>query len=67
MCSYTSLLLNFIVSVATPARKRWTSDEEEALRKAVQKFGPGNWKDIKEFEPMLVNRSTVQIKDKVSL
>ncbi|MCO5604480.1 hypothetical protein L7F22_058646 [Adiantum nelumboides] len=52
---------------ATPARRRWTQDEEEALKRALQKFGPGNWKEIKEFEPLLVNRSTVQIKDKYRL
>ncbi|MCO5569873.1 hypothetical protein L7F22_023587 [Adiantum nelumboides] len=52
---------------ATPARRRWTQDEEDALKRALQKFGPGNWKEIKEFEPLLVNRSTVQIKDKYRL
>ena len=46
-------------------RRRWSSDEEEALRRGVKKVGPGNWKEIKESEPMLINRSTVQIKDKV--
>jgi hypothetical protein len=32
---------------------------------ALQRFGPGCWKEIKENEPALANRSTVQIKDKV--
>ena len=52
-------------SAGTPARRRWSVEEEDALRRAVNKFGPGNWKEIKEYEPALVNRSTVQIKDKV--
>ena len=52
-------------SKGSTIRRRWSSDEEEALRRAVQKVGPGNWKEIKELEPMLINRSTVQIKDKV--
>ncbi|KAJ7517096.1 hypothetical protein O6H91_21G010600 [Diphasiastrum complanatum] len=52
---------------ATPARRRWSLEEEEALRRAIQKIGPGNWKEIKESEPALVKRSTVQIKDKYRL
>lgn len=48
----------------TPSRKRWTVEEEEALRRAIHRFGPGNWKEIKEHEPVFRNRSTVQIKDK---
>ncbi|KAI5076040.1 hypothetical protein GOP47_0008105 [Adiantum capillus-veneris] len=52
---------------ATPARRRWTDDEEDALKRALQKFGPGHWKEIKEYEPLLVNRSTIQIKDKYRL
>eukprot|EP01018_Ginkgo_biloba_P026442 Gb_23424 [translate_table: standard] len=51
----------------TPGRKRWTIEEEEALRRALQRFGPGNWKEIKEYEPLFRNRSTVQIKDKYRL
>jgi hypothetical protein len=49
----------------TPARRRWSAEEEDALRRALQRFGPGCWKEIKENEPALANRSTVQIKDKV--
>lgn len=52
------------VPSGTPSRKRWTVEEEEALRRAIHKFGPGNWKEIKEHEPVFRNRSTVQIKDK---
>ncbi|GLJ55852.1 hypothetical protein SUGI_1199280 [Cryptomeria japonica] len=51
----------------TPGRRRWTVEEEDALRQAVRRFGPGNWKEIKENEPLFRNRSTVQIKDKYRL
>ncbi|KAH9567713.1 hypothetical protein CY35_03G039400 [Sphagnum magellanicum] len=51
----------------TPARRRWSAEEEDALRRALQRFGPGCWKEIKENEPALANRSTVQIKDKFRL
>jgi hypothetical protein len=47
------------------ARRRWSAEEEEALRRAVNLFGSGSWKEIKESEPALANRSTVQLKEKV--
>lgn len=49
----------------TEAKGRWSSEEEEALRRAVNKFGSGSWKEIKENEPTLSNRSIFQLKDKV--
>ncbi|KAH9317231.1 hypothetical protein KI387_019000, partial [Taxus chinensis] len=55
------------VAPGTPGRRRWTVEEEEALRRAIQRFGPGNWKEIKENEPLFRNKSTVQIKDKYRL
>jgi hypothetical protein len=52
-------------SAGTLAKRRWSVEEEDALKRALNKFGPGNWKEIKEYEHALTNRSTVQIKDKV--
>ncbi|CAI9757688.1 unnamed protein product [Fraxinus pennsylvanica] len=46
---------------------KWTSEEEEAIKAAVAKFGTGQWKNIlkdPEFAPRLANRSNVQLKDK---
>ena len=40
-------------------------EEEEALRRAIKKFGPGCWKEIKESESILASLSTSQIKHKV--
>ena len=65
MNSRTLCLFPVAPIAGTPARRRWSVEEEDALRRAVNKFGPGNWKEIKEYEPALANRSTVQIKDKV--
>ncbi|XP_002973051.2 uncharacterized protein LOC9637498 [Selaginella moellendorffii] len=45
-------------------QKDWTISEEDALLRGYQKFGFGNWKAIKESEPLLTNRSLVQIRDK---
>ncbi|KAL5572439.1 hypothetical protein UlMin_022036 [Ulmus minor] len=48
-------------------KQKWTSDEEEALRAGVAKHGTGKWKDIQrdpEFNPFLVNRSNIDLKDK---
>lgn len=45
-------------------RTKFTSDEEDAIRDGVKRFGVGNWKHIKNNDPRLVDRTTVQIKDK---
>mmetsp|Transcript_19086 Transcript_19086/g.41282 ORF Transcript_19086/g.41282 Transcript_19086/m.41282 type:complete len:536 (+) Transcript_19086:71-1678(+) len=45
-------------------RKRFSQNEKEAVRKGVEQFGPGQWKQIKEAHlPLLHARTTVQIKD----
>lgn len=45
-------------------RQRWSLEEEDGLRRGLQKYGPGSWKEIKELEPVLVNRTPAQIKEK---
>ena len=45
-------------------RTKFTTDEEDAIRDGVKRFGVGNWKHIKNNDPRLVDRTTVQIKDK---
>jgi hypothetical protein len=52
-------------ALGTAVRRRWSAEEEESLKRSLQRFGPGCWKEIKENEPALANRSTAQIKDKV--
>lgn len=45
--------------------KRWTSLEEDTLRKAVAKCGKGNWKLIMNSYPeIFVERNEVDLKDK---
>jgi hypothetical protein len=42
----------------------WTEEEKEAVKKGVESFGVGRWKDIKlRFGSLLRNRTSVQIKD----
>ena len=42
--------------------RRWSTEEEEALRRAVTRFGSVScWKEIKENEPALANRSLLQL------
>ncbi|CAK9219597.1 unnamed protein product [Sphagnum troendelagicum] len=48
----------------TLLRRIWSVEEEDALKRAVQRFGTGSWKEIKESEPSLMNRSIVQIREK---
>lgn len=46
---------------------KWTSEEKEAIKEGVAKYGTGQWKIIlndPEFAPRLANRSNVQLKDK---
>ncbi|CAD5169356.1 unnamed protein product [Musa acuminata subsp. malaccensis] len=46
-------------------RKRWSSLEEETLRKAVRKHGVGNWKFILScFSKIFEDRTEVDLKDK---
>lgn len=50
----------------TPSKRLWSVEEEEAVKRGVSKFGPGSWKEIKEDDITLANRSVAQIKEKVS-
>jgi hypothetical protein len=52
-------------SGTTLVRRIWSGEEEDALKRAVQRFGAGSWKEIKDSEPSLMNRSIVQIREKV--
>jgi len=46
-------------------RKRFTKEEDDAIMKGIERFGPGQWANIKSHHPMeLKDRSTVQIKDR---
>ncbi|KAG0621493.1 hypothetical protein M758_3G024700 [Ceratodon purpureus] len=51
----------------SPPKRHWSAEEEEAVRRGVSKFGPGSWKEIKEDDSALANRSAVQIKEKFRL
>ncbi|KAK9904272.1 hypothetical protein WJX75_008209 [Coccomyxa subellipsoidea] len=45
----------------------WTAEEEEALRKGVQKHGIGSWEIIRQdanYRHLLADRTGVQLKDK---
>uniref|UniRef100_A0A453QY25 Uncharacterized protein n=1 Tax=Aegilops tauschii subsp. strangulata TaxID=200361 RepID=A0A453QY25_AEGTS len=45
--------------------RRWSSVEEETLRKGVEQFGSSNWKDILIHNPdAFIGRTTVDLKDK---
>lgn len=48
-------------------KQKWTSEEEGALRKGVEKYGAGRWRTIQkdpEFGLCLAARSNVDLKDK---
>ncbi|CAN6169357.1 unnamed protein product [Urochloa humidicola] len=46
-------------------RKKWSEREEKTLLEGVEKYGKGNWKDIKMAYPdVLEERSTIDLKDK---
>ncbi|XP_019709906.1 uncharacterized protein [Elaeis guineensis] len=46
-------------------KKKWSSLEEETLRKAVERHGVGNWKFIKSCHPEIFkDRTEVDLKDK---
>jgi hypothetical protein len=46
-------------------KQKWTQEEEEALRRGVQKHGAGKWRTIQkdpEFSPVLSSRSNIDLK-----
>jgi hypothetical protein len=46
-------------------KQKWTSEEEEALRRGVLKHGAGKWRTIQkdpEFSPVLSSRSNIDLK-----
>ncbi|KAH9327013.1 hypothetical protein KI387_007191, partial [Taxus chinensis] len=48
-------------------KQKWTSEEEGALKKGVEKYGAGRWRTIQkdpEFGQCLAARSNVDLKDK---
>ncbi|XP_038982008.1 uncharacterized protein LOC103721807 isoform X2 [Phoenix dactylifera] len=46
-------------------KRKWSSLEEETLKKAVERHGVGNWKFIKSCHPeILKDRTEVDLKDK---
>nr|CAB3474035.1 unnamed protein product [Digitaria exilis] len=48
-------------------KQKWTSEEEDALRRGVVKHGAGKWRTIQkdpEFSPVLSSRSNIDLKDK---
>lgn len=50
---------------STKKRKRFTEEEDGAIRLGVERFGAGNWLQIKSYYPMeLSDRSTINIKDR---
>lgn len=50
--------------LSTPGSPNWTAEEEEAVKRGVNKFGHGSWKEIKENDSALTNRSAMQLKEK---
>ncbi|VAH25735.1 unnamed protein product [Triticum turgidum subsp. durum] len=52
-------------AVPYKTRKKWTEIQERTLIEGVDKYGKGNWKDIKIAYPdVFQDRSTVDMKDK---
>jgi len=46
-------------------KQKWTSEEEDALRRGVLKHGAGKWRTIQkdpEFSPVLSSRSNIDLK-----
>ncbi|KAG0583524.1 hypothetical protein KC19_3G143800 [Ceratodon purpureus] len=61
----SAILTNLEASLSESSnRQRWSPEEEDGLKSGLQKYGPGSWKEIKEHEPALINRSAAQIKEK---
>lgn len=58
------------INVNQPPQKRqrkrmWSKEEEEAVAAGVKRHGVGNWsKILKDYEAVLVGRSSVNVKDK---
>jgi hypothetical protein len=45
-------------------RRRWTSEERDAVKAGVEKYGLGKWIKVKkEYAATLRNRTAVQLKD----
>uniref|UniRef100_A0A6T7V0Y7 MYB transcription factor n=1 Tax=Pyramimonas obovata TaxID=1411642 RepID=A0A6T7V0Y7_9CHLO len=48
-------------------KTKWSEEEEAALKAGVERYGAGKWRFIQkdeEFQPILCNRSNVDLKDK---
>jgi myb proto-oncogene protein len=46
-------------------KQKWTEEEEVALRKGVERYGPGKWRAIQKdpkYGPFLTQRSNVDLK-----
>ena len=62
-----SLLSDTKKQARSKSKKRrilWTAEEQDYLRKGVQRFGVGRWKAIMKTYPFNRCRSTVDLKDK---
>lgn len=52
-------------TVSQKSKKKWSKIQEKLLLEGVEKYGKGNWKDIKMAYPgVFEDRSTVDLKDK---
>lgn len=47
--------------------QKWTSEEVDALKKGIEKFGKGNWIKINNYYTCLRNRTPTSLKDKYRL
>jgi hypothetical protein len=64
---YQPSVIHVSPKVSRSKRNKFTEAENDAIRKGVEKFGAGNWAQIKsasEFAMVLRNRSSVNIKDR---
>ena len=63
--SSRSLPIPSVPREGSKSRKRWSDEERAAIEIGVQKYGVGNWKQIREdyeLADVLSERTTVQIK-----
>ncbi|GJN06863.1 hypothetical protein PR202_ga24632 [Eleusine coracana subsp. coracana] len=52
-------------TVSQKTKKKWSKTQEKTLLEGIEKYGKGNWKDIKMAYPdVFEDRSTVDLKDK---